>query len=355
MLKTYQKRTSDINLWDMDPAGRFAFAGTLKEGDLVVMEGGTSSYNFARELMLHTPAEVIVLNPGKLHIIYESQCKTDKQDAVKLARYVRDTNRENWVTLQVPSKDETDLRSVLNSYVAAKEARTRRINQLHAIFSQNGYPMLKKSDLASNDNRLAAIDACLDIDSVAYDLAITAESAASACEANIELYKDMMRKALLKRPKETIIWMSIPGIGLITAASLVAYTGDCSRFYTPAQLRNYIALVPKIDQSGTRCVIGRTSTFGCKPVRRNIIQGALSIEKLKSDCPLKQAYMSLREQGRKRQLIGVKIANKMITIGWTLLRKGELYNGFGDYSLLRRKLNEAGLGAIDCSMFNELN
>ena len=351
--KNFQDRT--ITPGNMDPAGRAAFASTLRAGDLVVMEGGTSSYNFARELMQNTQAEVIVLNPAKLHIIYESQCKTDKQDAVKLARYIRDTNRENWVTLAVPTKDETDLRSILNAYASAKEERTRSINQLHAIFNQNGYPMLRKSSLASNEGRLASIDAHLDKESPAYIIAITIEWAVTSYELDIELYRKMMRETLLKHPKETIIWMSIPGIGLITAASLLAYIGDGSRFFTPAQLRNYIALVPRIDQSGSRCIVGRLSSFGCKPVRRNIIQGALSIEKLKSDCPLKEAWQKLAASGKRRQLIGVKIANKMITIGWTLLRKGELYNGFGNYSLLNRKLKEAGLDAIDRSMFKELN
>lgn len=134
---------------------------------------GTSSYNFARDLMQNTPAEVVVLNPAKLHIIYESQCKTDKQDAMKLARYIRDTHRENWKTLPVLSQDETDLRSILNSYASAKKQRTISINQLHAIFHQKGYPMLMKSSLSSNENRIVSIDAYLDMDSVAYDLAIT--------------------------------------------------------------------------------------------------------------------------------------------------------------------------------------
>ena len=45
-----------------------------------------------------------------------------------------------------------------------------------------------------------------------------------------------------------------------------------------------------------------------------------------------------------------------VTVQRTLkIRKGELYNGFGNYSLVKRKLKEAGLGAIDCSMFKELN
>ena len=336
----------------MDPEGRMAFAATLREGDIVVMEGGTSTYNFARELMRSSPAEVVVLNPAKLHVIFQSQCKTDKQDAVKLARYIRDTNRANWVTLQVPSEDESALRSIINAYDSATKERTRNINKLHAVFNQNGYPMLKKSSLASNESRLANIDALLD--GTAYELAITLERLISSIEIDIGQYKEMMRQALRKRTRGTLIWLSIPGIGLLTAASLIAYVGDGSRFYTPAQLRNYIALVPRIDQSGSRCIIGKTVSFGCKPVRKNIIQGALSIEKLKSRCPLRDAWWELRDKGKKRQIIGINIANRMITIGWTLLRKGELYNGFGDYSRLKRKLKQEGLEAIDCSSFPEL-
>ena len=275
--------TADRNFEDrtvipgsMDPEGRMKFASTLCETDLVVMEGGTSSYNFARELIEHTDAEVVVLNPSKLHIIFQSQCKTDKQDCVKLARYVRDTNRDNWATLKVPTKEETELRSVINQYDGAVKDRTKAINRLHAVFNQNGFPLLKKADLASNEGRLANITELLD--GYAYEVAIVLEREISNCEVNIGNYMAMIREIVQKRPKELLIWMSIPGIGLMTAASLIAYVGDGERFSKPAELRNYIGLVPRIDQSGDRNIVGKVSAYGCKPVRKNIIQGALSVK-----------------------------------------------------------------------------
>lgn len=191
--------TADRNFEDrtvipgsMDPEGRMKFASTLCETDLVVMEGGTSSYNFARELIEHTDAEVVVLNPSKLHIIFQSQCKTDKQDCVKLARYVRDTNRDNWATLKVPTKEETELRSVINQYDGAVKDRTKAINRLHAIFNQNGFPLLKKADLASNEGRLANITELLD--GYAYEVAIVLEREISNCEVNIGNYMAMIRE-----------------------------------------------------------------------------------------------------------------------------------------------------------------
>lgn len=351
--------TADRNFEDrtvipgsMDPEGRMKFASTLCKTDLVVMEGGTSSYNFARELIEHTDAEVVVLNPSKLHIIFQSQCKTDKQDCVKLARHVRDTNRENWATLKVPTKEETELRSVINQYDGAVKDRTKAINRLHAIFNQNGFPLLKKADLASNEGRLANITELLD--GYAYEVAIVLEREISNCEVNIENYMAMIREIVLKRPKELLIWMSIPGIGLITAASLIAYVGDGERFSKPAELRNYIGLVPKIDQSGDRNIVGKVSAYGCKPVRKNIIQGALSVKNVGAKCSIRDCYFRLQDRGKMSQLIGIGVANKMLTIGHTLLKSGQLYKDFGNYNMLKRKLREAGLGAVDMSMFPEL-
>lgn len=82
--------------------------------------------------MRSPPAEGAVLNPAELHVIFQSQCKTGKQDAVKPARYIRDTNRASWVTLQVPLEDETALRSIINAYDSATKERTRNISKLQS-------------------------------------------------------------------------------------------------------------------------------------------------------------------------------------------------------------------------------
>lgn len=50
----------------MDEAGREKLASRLTEKDIVFMEGGTSSFNLARELKANTKATIIVLNPAML-------------------------------------------------------------------------------------------------------------------------------------------------------------------------------------------------------------------------------------------------------------------------------------------------
>ena len=338
---------------EMDPEGRMHFiTGMVKAGDLVAMEGGTSSFNFAREIMEYSEAAVVVLNPGKLHKAFESQIKTDRLDAVRIAHYVRDTKPSSWCAVEVPTEEESELRAVINSYNLAKKDRTMNINKLHATFNQNGIPFLKKSDLQDNDSRIGNI--ARDLSGMAMQDACLTEARITLIERQLSEYIGMMRQALMSHPEVSLVWLSFPGIRTIVAASLLAYIGDGSRFFSASQLRNYVGLVPMVQQSGDYSFQGNVSWRGCKPVRKSIIQGAWSIESLKANCPLRDEWKALEARHKRKSTIAVHIANKILSLGWVLLRKKELYNGFGDYSRLMRKLREEGLGAIDCSMFPEL-
>ncbi len=90
----------------MNAQGRARLAAMMGKGDAVFMEGGSSSFTLARYLLSNTEADVFVLNPMQLHIIYESMCKTDKQDSAKLAKYARDTHPENWCLIPIPTEQD---------------------------------------------------------------------------------------------------------------------------------------------------------------------------------------------------------------------------------------------------------
>ena len=336
----------------MTPEGRRSFISALRKDDIVAIEGGTSSSNFAREIQ-EAGVKLFLLNPGKLHIIFQSQVKTDRQDCVKIARYIRDTAEESIVAIDVPSLSDSNLREILNSYDFAKKQRTMLVNKLHSIFNMNGFPSINKKDLEGNASRIGVISTYLS--GIPLEDACMVESAISLTEASIDRYKDMMREALVKEPGISLPWLSIPGVGLLTAASILAYVGDGKRFYSPKQLRNYVGLVPRIDQSGDRCRIGGVWSYGCKPIRKNIVQAGWSFDHRKSDCPLKEEWDSLVGRHKRKQTAAIHIANKTLTIGWTLQKKHELYNGFGDYSYLKRKLRSERLEAIDTSSFPELH
>ena len=55
----------------------------------------------------------------------------------------------------------------------------------------------------------------------------------------------------------------MPGIGLVNAATLIAYVNDDSRFSKPEQLMNYAGLVPKLNQSGITNIHRKVTKMRC--------------------------------------------------------------------------------------------
>ena len=353
-LLTREKNFEDRKIFSgsMTNEGRKHILSQLGKTDVVAIEGGTSSNNFARELE-KVAGKVFLLNPGKLHIIFQSQRKTDAADCAKIAKFIRDTHEDNICDMEIPTEAESELRELVNSYNFAKKQRTQLINKLHSIFNMNGYPEVRAAHLKDNESRINIIAELLK--GVAFNDALLVEGMITSVEFAIEDYLEMLRGFVSANPEVSLPWLSLPGVGMITCASIMAYIGDCSRFYSAKQLRNYVGLVPIIDQSGDHNWQGGTTSFGCMPVRRNIMQCAWSMDHRKSDsCQLKVEWDRIVLRGKRKSSAAIHVANKLLTIGWTLQKKHELYNGFGDYSNLKAKLRREKLEGIDTSKFPDL-
>ncbi|MGD1821296.1 MAG: IS110 family transposase [Pleomorphochaeta sp.] len=309
----------------MNEQGRNNLISQFKVGDAIFMEGGTSSFNLARYLLEHTASNVYVLNPMKLHIIFESICKTDKQDAAKIAKYARDANPENWVLIPIPTKEESADRALIKLHIAYSQLQTKLINKLHAIFTGMGYPDLKKSDLKNPEKRQSCVDELLKEDLAIFSANLLVRNI-EVVESQKEQIHNKIIQILINHPKEALAWLSIPGIGDITAATLIAFVGNGERFSKADQLRNYIGLIPRKDQSGSVDKQLSVSHFGCMPVRRHIVQAAWSIKNFNHNCSLTRYWQKLEKRGKFGQKTAVATANKMISIGFALLKNGEIYN-----------------------------
>ncbi len=97
----------------------------------------------------------------------------------------------------------------------------------------------------------------------------------------------------MRHPEETALLMSIPGVGPISTATILAYVGDINRFESARQLCNYAGLVPRMDSSGQRNVIVGISHRGNPHLRRVMLQGAWANVLTKTDSPLKGKYSRL--------------------------------------------------------------
>ena len=142
----YTRRRNFTGKMTQDESGYVRLLDEISTDDLVIMEAGNSSFNLARFLINNTSAEIVVLNPAQLRLIWDSQRKTDKADAMKLACIGRDMRPEAWPTVSIPTEEEQAERSIVTFHVFLKEKETADYNRFFALFNGVGYPDIHRQE-----------------------------------------------------------------------------------------------------------------------------------------------------------------------------------------------------------------
>ena len=129
-----------------DIKGRSRLCGILEKTDVVAIEAGEPGFTIAREIRDTVGAMVLVLNPGKIALIYRSMRKTDADDAMKLARLVMRIPANELPAVSIPSEKERKDRAIVSEQGFLKVTRTRIILRLHSVYLRAGITHLRKKD-----------------------------------------------------------------------------------------------------------------------------------------------------------------------------------------------------------------
>jgi transposase len=133
--------------------------------------------------------------------------------------------------------------------------------------------------------------------------------------------------------------MTVPGIGWLTALSLVSVIGDIARFPSPRQLVGYLGLDPRVRQSGERKArCGHISRQGQGHARAMLIEAAHAA--VKSPGPLRAFYRRIKAR-RGSQVAICATARKLTVYAWQLLSNEEDYR-YEAATLTYRKRRELG-------------
>ena len=285
----------------------------------------------------------------RLVVMVGTQKKNDKADAMKIACIARDMRPEAWPRVSVPSEQEQSERSVITHWVFLRRQETMLFNRFFALFNSLGFPEIDKSLMKKDaDFRIQTINDLLSFNELAFTDAIMLEQQISVVQNQLGFMEDRLRTICLNHPRQALAWLSIPGIGLINAATLIAYINDGSRFSRPDQLLNYAGMVPKQNQSGTVDVKGKITKRGCTAIRRSIVQGAQVVMQQPPVCDItKYAYRRKKECPFNGK-VAVAVANRMLRTGLALLHHDDLYRPMieSGFVRLRRKLAEYKLQAL---------
>ncbi|MER9338841.1 IS110 family transposase [Mesorhizobium sp. M0293] len=118
---------------------------------------------------------------------------------------------------------------------------------------------------------------------------------------------------------------SIPGVGPIIAATVLATIHDPAAFRTGRDLAAWIGITPRANSSGGKERLGRISKQGNKQLRTLLIVGATSILKQARRGVKLPAWVVSLMARRPYKVAAVALANKMARTIWALLAKGGTY------------------------------
>ena len=311
-----------------------AFAKHLGREAEVVIEATGNTLAVAK-LMAPYVRRVVIANPLQVRAIAHAKVKTDKIDALVLAKlHAAGFLPEVWQ----PDEATERLRREVARRAVVVNSRTRLKNRVHAVLSSNLLPAYK-GDLFSGRGRgwlakqplenqeRAAVDSWLaELDRLGVEL-----ERIEATLAKAALGDECVRRL-----------MTVTGINLTIAVGLIAAIGDVSRFSNSEKLVSYFGLNPRVRQSGDgRAYHGRISKIGRAHARGLLVEAAWAAAATPG--PLRSFFMRIMKK-RGKPIAAVATARKMTTIIWHLLTRNEDY-AFGRPALLQAKLRQMEIKA----------
>jgi len=120
------------------------------------------------------------------------------------------------------------------------------------------------------------------------------------------------------------ILTTIPGIGKVTAAVILAEVGDVRRFPSKKKFVGYCGLYPRVRQSGKFEVRSHMTNKGNRMLKMAFLLASASARQYNPQ--IATYYERLRRKGKSKKACGGAIARKLAEIVYTLLSKGEAWN-----------------------------
>lgn len=276
----------------------------------VVMEA-TGVYWQHCALAIHKQGyKVSVVNPAQVKYFAKSilrRGKTDPMDAELIALYAQKMQPEAWH----PNAHEVDELKLLVRERDDLVSQLRQAkNQLHAHKHRSFCPTtilkLLKQKIKLLEKQLKILEQAIQ---------------AFCHEHFTELFRSLL---------------SMPGVGLVTAAVLIAETAALESFNHPKQLTAFAGIAPAPNQSGS--FTGRTaiSKIGNPRIRQALYMAAMQA---RHKSVFKDLYLRLVNKGKAKKLALIAVARKLLIIAFTLAKTNSLFDPHFLHKKLAQKQN----------------
>jgi transposase len=237
---------------------------------LIVYEAGPCGYGLARELSAQGyRCEVVA--PSRIPRRPGERVKTDRRDALNLASLAR---AAELVPVRIPDERDEAIRDLSRARVDAVRARLKARQQLKALLLRHGRRYTGKTSWsAAHERYLAAVSFAHPAQDLAF---VEYRQAVGEGEERVQRLSRALAQEVERWRMQPVVYalMTLRGLDLVAATTVVAELGDLRRFAHPRQLMGYLGLVPSEHTSGAKRRLGAITKTGNTHVRRVLIEAA---------------------------------------------------------------------------------
>jgi len=308
-------------------AGYEEFEGRLREyvqagHEVEVAVESTGNTRYFKTRVERAGVVVKVINTLKFKVVNESVKKTDRHDARTIAEFLE---KDMLPESRLCSEESEQLRRLLKSRKLLVRTVVSLKNQVHGLLLGCGIET-RRGQLQSKKERRRILDVLAE-----QGLASQAVEPLFETIDCVEKEVKKLEKLLIERvsgDRMVELLMSIPGTGIITAATVRAYVDDISRFAGYKQFSAYAGLAPWVQNSNERERYGSITKRGPEPLRTALVQmvlGMVRTQRLTGTYRLMMHYQAMKpHKGSGKSIIAT--ARKLSKIVWYMLRNDEPFD-----------------------------
>jgi transposase len=300
-------------------------------------EAGPTGYGLYRQIK-SLGHECVVVAPSLIPKKPGNQVKTNRRDAIELARLLR---ADELTSVWVPDRGHEAMRDLTRAReTAMRDLRSKR-QQISAFLLRQGrhYPE-KTTWTKAHMNWLASQPLEYPEQRIVFEEMMLAARQAQERLARLEqAIRDAVPDWSLAEVVNAL--MAMRGMDLISAATFMAEIGDLSRFRTPVQLMAYLGLVPSEDSTGDAIKRGPITKAGNRRARRMLTECGWSYQHpprvgrakqmkvdavppavrqiaWKAQCRLYARYRALIRRGKLKTVVITAIARELAGFIWAV-------------------------------------
>jgi transposase len=289
-----------------DPAELVPVLGRLAPGTPVAFEAAYG-WGWLADLLDELGLEAHLVHPSRCKAIASARLKDDRVDARTLAHLLRaDLLPEAWIAPQAVREQ----RALLRHRAALVRMAVTLKCRVHAVLADRGVRVEGRLWGPAGRATLAALDLPA-AQRLVVDNCLALIDTISPLVAGLE--RELLARA---RPDPRVAALqALPGIGPITAMTLVAEIGDISRFPTARKLCAWAGLTPAVRNSDRKVRHGHITKQGSPWVRFVLEEAA---QQAKTRPPLAGFYAQCAAR-RGRHIATVAVARKLLARSFHVL------------------------------------